>query len=574
VYAADVDGDGDIDVLSASHADNTIAWYESDGNASPGFTRHEISTNAISASSVFVGDVNDDGNLDVLSASQGDDKIAWYENVPATEPDTPPTFTEHVISTGARHADDIKAADLDDDGDLDVVSASSVPGFPATDDKLAWYENDGAEPIPDFDEHRIYRSADGAISSFAADLDGDGDVDVATAGRSNKIAWYESNGAVPTPAFDERVISVDALGAIAIFGADLNADGNIDLLSASQDDDKIAWYENDPAADPRFLESVVSTNAIEAQDVFAIDVDGDGDKDILSASSGDNKIAWYENLDGAGSFEERFPITTEALGARSVHAGDLDGDGDTDVLSASFANDKIAWYENLDGDGSFEERLPISSEAIGATSVFAVDMDGDGDVDVLSASAGNATGSWFEDDGATPPAFSEQLISVGFIGLSSAIATDLDADGDQDVIVTAVGDDAIAWFENDGAAPPDFTGAFVLDHADFTFSTSVGDVDADGDLDIVAGQRLEVSWFRASGETCQEFDANGDDLIDGVELSWIGRAFGLSSNDPVNEWWFGVDYNLDGMIDGNDLAILATDGVFGRTTTDCSFICD
>jgi len=570
VYAADVDGDGDIDVLSASHADNTIAWYESDGNPLPTFTRHEVSTSAISASSIFVGDVNGDGNLDVLSASQGDAKIAWYQNDGAS----PPNFSERVISTDAKHADDVKAADLDGDGDLDVVSASSVPGFPATDDKLAWYENDGAA-APGFTEHRIYRSADGAVSSFAADLDGDGDVDVATAGRPDKIAWYESNGAVPTPAFDERVISVDALGAVAIFGADLNADGDIDLLSASRGDDKIAWYENDGAADPQFFERVVSMNAIGAQDVFAIDVDGDGDEDILSASSGDNKIAWYENLDGAGTFGTQLVISTKAVGARSVHAGDIDGDGDTDVLSASFADDKIAWYENLDGAGSFEEQEPaISEEAIGATSVFAVDMDGDGDTDVLAASSGNSTVSWFENDGATPPAFSEQLISVGLSGLTSAIAIDLDADGDQDVIVTAVDDEAIAWFENDGAAPPDFTGAFVINDADFVFSTSVGDVDADGDLDIVAGQRLQVSWFRASGETCQEFDANGDDLIDGVELTWIGRAFGLSSNDPINEWWFGVDYNLDGMIDGNDLAILATDSVFGSTTTDCSFICE
>jgi len=63
---------------------------------------------------------------------------------------------------------------------------------------------------------------------------------------------------------------------------------------------------------------------------------------------------------------------------------DVDGDGDMDVLSASFYDDKIAWYEN-DGSESFTERI-ISTAADGANSVYAADVDGDGDMDVLSAS--------------------------------------------------------------------------------------------------------------------------------------------------------------------------------------------
>jgi FG-GAP-like repeat len=73
-----VDGDGDLDVLSASPIDNKIAWYENDG--SEVFTVHEISTVADGAQSVFAADVDGDGDMDVLSASQNDDKIAWYEN--------------------------------------------------------------------------------------------------------------------------------------------------------------------------------------------------------------------------------------------------------------------------------------------------------------------------------------------------------------------------------------------------------------------------------------------------------------------------------------------------------------
>ena len=107
-------------------------------------------------------------------------------------------------------------------------------------------------------------------------------------------AW---GGEVP---FTERVISTTAHGAYCIFAADLDGDGDIDVLSASVIDDKITWYESDGGSPPAFTERVISTTALGAQSVFATDVDGDGDTDVLSASENDDKIAWYENLRACG----------------------------------------------------------------------------------------------------------------------------------------------------------------------------------------------------------------------------------------------------------------------------------
>ena len=90
-----------------------------------------------------------------------------------------------------------------------------------------------------------------------------------------------------------------------------------------------------------FTENIISTNANGAESVFATDVDGDGDMDVLSASEYDDKIAWYEN-EGNQVFTEQV-ITTNEDGAVSVFATDVDGDGDMDVLSASYNDDKIAW---------------------------------------------------------------------------------------------------------------------------------------------------------------------------------------------------------------------------------------
>jgi hypothetical protein len=94
-------------------------------------------------------------------------------------------------------------------------------------------------------------------------------------------------------------------------------------------------------------QQVIPTSSGSALSVYAADLDGDGDPDVLSASYSGNYLAWYENVDGLGEFGPQQVIPTWAPGAYSVFAADLDGDGDLDVLSASSRDDKIAWYENL-----------------------------------------------------------------------------------------------------------------------------------------------------------------------------------------------------------------------------------
>ena len=89
----------------------------------------------------------------------------------------------------------------------------------------------------------------------------------------------------------------------------------------------------------------ITNTADNAFFVFAIDVDGDGDVDALSASRNDDTVAWYEN-DGSESFAKR-DVTAAADDAVCVFAIDIDGDGDVDVLSAAYRDDAVAWHETF-----------------------------------------------------------------------------------------------------------------------------------------------------------------------------------------------------------------------------------
>ena len=325
----------------------------------------------------------------------------------------------------------------------------------------------------------ITTAAAGASCVFALDLDGDGDLDVLSASRGdNKIAWYENlgSGVFGVQFGPQQVIGTPAAGARCVFATDLDGDGDADVLSASSVDNKIAWYENLGGGlfgPPRFI----SLLAYGAASASAADLDGDGDFDALSASANDDKVAWYENQSGGSTSQHE--VSTSAGGASSVLAVDVDGDGDLDVLSACYYDDKIAWYENQGGATfgvQFGLEQVISATAVGALSIHATDLDWDGDVDVLSASSGDGKVAWYENEGAG--VFGPQQVIGTADGAASVYTADLDGDGDADVLSASIYDNRISWYEN-LATPPDCNANGIPDSEDLTNLTSL---DCNGNL--------------------------------------------------------------------------------------------
>ncbi len=442
--------------------------------------------------SVHAADLDGDGDMDVLSASEGDDKVAWYENT-----DGLGNFgSQQIITQSLQAAIDVYAVDLDGDEDMDILVASK--GFSQNDGKIVWFEN--TDGLGNFGSQQIITTlTNGAISVYAADLDGDGDMDVLSASFSDhKIAWYENLDGLGNFG-SQQVLTVSALSVRDVYAKDLDGDGDMDVLAAAKQDDRIVWHENLDGLGNFGSQQIITTLTDGALSVFATDLDGDGDMDVLSASFHDNKIAWYENLDGLGSFGAQQIITNNALSARDVYAADLDGDGDMDVLAASAAIDEVIWFENTDGQGNFGSEQIITNIANSVLSVFAIDLDGDGDIDVLSASPSDDKVSWHKNLDGQGTFGAQQVITTGLEGERVVFAADLDNDGDMDVLSAYQEDHQgeIVWYENLDGLGNFGTHQVITTEAAAPRAVYAADLDGDGDMDVLSASIVDhkIAWY-------------------------------------------------------------------------------
>jgi len=237
-------------------------------------------------------------------------------------------------------------------------------------------------------------------------------------------------------------------GAVKVYAEDVDGDGDMDVLGAAYNADDITWWENLDGTGTNWSEHIVDGEYDSARGVYAEDVDGDGDVDVLGAALNADDITWWENLDGTGLNWAIHTVASEFDGARSVFAEDVDGDGDMDVLGAANFADDITWWENLDGTGLNWSEHTVAGEFDYATCVYAEDVDGDGDMDVLGAAAIDDDIAWWENLDGTGLNWLEHTLNGDFDGAKHVYAEDVDGDGDMDVLGAAAWDDDIAWWEN------------------------------------------------------------------------------------------------------------------------------
>jgi hypothetical protein len=284
-------------------------------------------------------------------------------------------------------------------------------------------------------------------------------------------------------------VSIDLYNGQSVYTADIDGDNVLDVLSASSHDDTIAWYKNIDGLGDFGPKQIISTNANYAKDVKAADMDGDSIIDVISASAYDDKIAWYKN-DGLGNFSAEHIVSTNEDFIVDIFIADIDGDSDMDIVAAALNDNTISWYRN-DGLGNFSTKNTLDTNFDHARSVAVADMDGDNDMDIIAAASGIDTVAWYENtDGIG--AFSSRIIITDTRQNIQAISVaDLNGDNTMDVAVVSTGTNTLTWWENNNTT---FNEHIATSSLDGPNDLSIADLDGDGDFDIAVINYLQ--WPR------------------------------------------------------------------------------
>jgi hypothetical protein len=384
--AADLDGDGDLDLTGSDTRNFKLYWFENDGHGS--FAEHLIEDGDRLG---IWGDIT--GGAIAKSVPGDATHNRWFKT---------PRLERHGIG------------DVDGDGRPDVVVVENLNG------DVYWYRN-GGTPRSDSLWRRFTitdHTIPGAYDVALADLDGDGDRDVAvsTWRLSNKFVWLENPG-VPESAgrWKLHVIEEDIAEPRTIRVGDFDGDGRPDLLGTALAANLVVWYRN--PGDPRIRpwpRHVIDARSAQPGHGMPADVDRDGDPDVVMAlgmdshagQAGTREIAWYENVGkpGTGAAWEKHVIAGDHDDAFEAIAVDLDRDGRLDVAATSYAAPRggLVWFRNPGDPRGSWARHEVKSGWPRANQVIAADLDGDGDPDLIAGTTGNvAEIRWWRNDGAT-----------------------------------------------------------------------------------------------------------------------------------------------------------------------------
>jgi antibiotic biosynthesis monooxygenase (ABM) superfamily enzyme len=354
IAAADLDGDGRLDLVSSDTTNDNLYWFHNPGKGE--FRRHFIARNDPGwFERLAVGDVNGDGRPDVVVVKNRAGDVLWFEN--GGKPTDGKPWKRHVITKGGlTGAYDVALADLDGAGRLDVA-ASCWKG-----NQFVWFKNPGnPEKAGAWARYVIDDKVAETRTIRAADFNRDGKPDLlGTAAAANLVVWYENPG---TPsrkaAWKKHIIDDKSPRPMHGQAVDLDGDGDLDVVMAlgmgaaagEKNTHQIVWYENvgKPGDGTRWKKHVICNDFPVAFEAIAADVNGDGHLDVIATAWGPRgRVVWFENPGDPRKVPWKMRVLKENWSnANQVIAADLGGHKRIDIAAvAERGANEFRWWRN------------------------------------------------------------------------------------------------------------------------------------------------------------------------------------------------------------------------------------
>ena len=383
-----------------------------------------------------------------------------------------------------------------------TIAADPYPGAERT-FQLVLDTATGIGPAPSFAAQQGFATGTDPVSVTVADLNGDGKPDLIVANFNDNTVSVLLNTSAPgatTPSFAAQQTFATGLLPISVTVADVNGDGTPDLIVANYADGTVSVLLNTTAPGANtasFATQQPFVTGSNPTSVTVADLNGDGKPDLIVANAGDNTVSVLLNTTAPGVTTPSFAAQqTFATGTRplSVSVADVNGDGQPDLIVANEIDNTVSVLLNTTVPGAATPSFGAQQTfAVGSTpfSVTAGDVNGDGQPDLIVANFSSSTVSVLLNTtapGATTPSFAAQQTFGTGSGPHSVTVADVNGDGQPDLIVANNGTSTVSVLLNTtapGAATPSFA-------AQQTFATGTGptvtvaDVNGDGKPDLIA----------------------------------------------------------------------------------------